>query len=171
MRHSAWIWLPIAAVSTSVYARTYFTVEQAQHAIFPGATLVQAYFTLTDAQKREIEQRSGVNVRFAEIRLWKVAEGGYFVIDEVIGKHELITYAIGLTAEGAVKQIEIMDYRESYGYEIRNARWRGQFTGKTPADALKLESEIQNISGATLSSRHLTEGVKRILATYETAFR
>jgi Na+-translocating ferredoxin:NAD+ oxidoreductase RnfG subunit len=110
-------------------------------------------------------------VRFREIRLWKVAEGGYFVIDEVVGKHELITYAIGLTADGAVKQIEIMDYRESYGYEIRNSRWRGQFTGKTPADALKLESEIQNISGATLSSRHLTEGVKRILATYETAFR
>ena len=172
MRNSAWIWLPMAAaVSTSVYARTYFTVEQAQRAIFPGAVLTQAFFTLTDAQKREIEQRSGVNVRFTEIRLWKVAEGGYFVIDEVVGKHELITYAIGLTAEGAVKQIEIMDYRESYGYEIRNSRWRGQFTGKTPADALKLESDIQYISGATLSSRHVTEGVKRVLATYETAFR
>jgi len=171
MRNSAWIWLPMAAaVSTSVYARTYFTVEQAQHAIFPGAALIPAFFTLTDAQKREIEQHSGVNVRFTEIRLWKVPGGGYFVIDEVVGKHELITYAIGLTAGGAVKQIEIMDYRESYGYEIRSSRWRAQFTGKT-SEALKLESDIQNISGATLSSRHVTEGVKRVLATYETAFR
>ena len=171
MRSSAWIWLPIAAVSTSVYAKTYFTVEQAQQAIFPGAKMVQAFVTLTDAQKREIESRSGVNVRFNEIRLWKVAEGGYFVVDEVVGKHEFITYAIGLNADGSVKQVEVMDYRESYGYEIRNADWRSQFVGKTSAAPLKLEKDIQNVSGATLSCRHITDGVKRILATYDIAFK
>jgi Na+-translocating ferredoxin:NAD+ oxidoreductase RnfG subunit len=171
MRSSAWIWLPIAAVSTSVYAKTYFTVEQAQQAIFPGAKMVQAFVTLTDAQKREIESRSGVNVRFNEIRLWKVAEGGYFVVDEVVGKHEFITYAIGLNADGSVKQVEVMDYRESYGYEIRNADWRSQFVGKTSSAPLKLEKDIQNVSGATLSCRHITDGVKRILATYDIAFK
>jgi Na+-translocating ferredoxin:NAD+ oxidoreductase RnfG subunit len=171
MRNATWIWLPIAAVSTSVYAKTYFTVEQAQQAIFPGAKMVEAFVTLTDAQKREIERRTGVNVRFAEIRLWKVAEGGYFVVDEVVGKHEFITYAIGLNADGSVKQVEIMDYRESYGYEIRNAQWRNQFVGKTSAAPLKLDDDIQNVSGATLSCRHVTDGVKRVLATYEIVFK
>jgi Na+-translocating ferredoxin:NAD+ oxidoreductase RnfG subunit len=171
MRNAAWVWLPIAAVSTSVYAKTYFTVEQAQQAIFPGAKMAQAFVTLTDAQKKEIERRSDVNVRFSEIRLWKVADGSYFVVDEVVGKHEFITYAIGLNADGSVKQIEIMDYRESYGYEVRNAEWRGQFTGKTSAAPLKLEKDIQNVSGATLSCRHVTDGVKRVLATYEIAIK
>ncbi len=171
MRSAAWIWLPIAAVSTSVYAKTYFTVEQAQQAIFPGAKMVQAFVTLTEAQRREIDRRTGVNVRFDEIRLWKVAEGGYFVVDEVVGKHEFITYAIGLNADGSVRQVEIMDYRESYGYEIRNADWRAQFVGKTSAAPLKLEKDIQNVSGATLSCRHVTDGVKRVLATYDIAFK
>ena len=171
MRNAAWIWLPIAAVSTSVYAKTYFTVEQAQEAIFPGAKMTQAFVTLTDTQRREIERRTGVNVRLTEIHLWKVSEGGYFVVDEVLGKHEFITYAVGLKADGSVKQIEIMDYRESYGYEVRNVDWRNQFVGKTSASPLKLAGDIHNVSGATLSCRHVTDGVKRILATYELAIK
>jgi hypothetical protein len=31
---------------------------------------------------------------------------------------------------------------------------------------LRLEEDIQNISGATLSCRHITEGVRRLLALY-----
>jgi Na+-translocating ferredoxin:NAD+ oxidoreductase RnfG subunit len=171
MRSTAWIWLPVAALSTSVYAKTYFTVEQVQEAIFPGAKLTQSFITLTDAQRRDIERRSGVNVRNTEIRLWKVPDGGYLIVDEVVGKHEFITYAMGLKADGSVKQIEIMDYRESYGYEIRNLDWRNQFVGKTASSQLKLEGDIRNVSGATLSCRHITDGVKRVLATYEVAFK
>jgi len=164
--HIVWALLPVAAVSTSVYATTYLTVEQAQQTIFPGATLRQAFVTLTDDQKREIESRSSVEVSNKEVRLWKVSGGGYFIVDQVIGKHELITYAIGLNADGGVKQIEIMVYRENYGYEVRNGAWRKQFVGKTTADPVRLNRDIRNISGATLSSRHLAEGVRRVLATY-----
>jgi Na+-translocating ferredoxin:NAD+ oxidoreductase RnfG subunit len=171
MRNSSWAWLPLAAVSTSVYATTYFTVEQAQQALFPGAGFTQAFFTLTDDQVRRIERRTDVNVRNREVRLWKVAGGGYFFVDEVVGKHEFITYAVALNADGSVKQIEVMDYRESYGYEIRDAVWRRQFAGKTGADALKLNQDIRNISGATLSCRHIADGVKRILATHDIALR
>ncbi len=35
------------------------------------------------------------------------------------------------------------------------------------APPLKLTEDIQNISGATLSSKHITDGVRRLLATYE----
>ena len=43
--------------------------------------------------------------------------------------------------------------------------------GKSVADPLKLDVGIRNISGASLSSRHITDGVKRILATYETVLK
>ena len=170
-RYAPWVWLPVAAISTSVYATTYLTVEQAQQTIFPGATLTQAFVTLTDDQKREIERRSGVEVSNKAVRLWKVGSGGYFIVDEVIGKHEFITYAIGLNADGSVKQIEIVVYRESYGYEVRNAAWRRQFVGKTTENAVRLDQDIRNISGATLSSRHVADGVRRVLATYVVALK
>ena len=57
-------------------------------------------------------------------------------------------------------------YRDYIGILINNEAWREQFRGKRYGASLKLNSEIQNISGATLSSRHITDGVKRLLATY-----
>ena len=70
-----------------------------------------------------------------------------------------------------VRGLEVLDYRETYGGEIRNPRWRQQFVGKRPGAALKLDGDIKNISGATLSSRHVTDGVRRLLATYDLLLR
>jgi Na+-transporting NADH:ubiquinone oxidoreductase subunit NqrC len=64
-----------------------------------------------------------------------------------------------------------MEYRETYGYEIRNEKWRAQFVGKSANSTLKLDHDIKNISGATLSCRHITDGVKRLLAFYEVVLR
>ncbi len=148
MRASPWIWLPAAAisasVSTSAHATTYLTVEQAQRAIFPGASFSAA----------------------GEPNVWRASTGGLFVLDRVVGKHEFITVAIGINANGTVKGIEIMEYRESYGYEVRDASWRAQFVGKGAGSPLQLGEDIKNISGATLSSKHITDGVKRTLQKY-----
>ncbi|MEH2490858.1 FMN-binding protein [Bradyrhizobium sp. AZCC 2230] len=141
MKASHWVWLPVAAISTSAYATTYFSVEQAQRAIFPGASFTSA----------------------GKPNTWRTSNGGYFVVERVVGKHEFITVAVGVNPNGTVKQIEIMDYRESYGYEVRDASWRAQFVGKSASSPLDLGADIKNISGATLSSKHITDGVKRVL--------
>src|SRR5258708_10606444 len=153
--------------STSGYASTYLTVEQAQVAIFPEAKFTPVPVILTSAQRETIQKTSGVRVRLAEMRAWRVHGGGWFIVDEVLGKHEFITYAVGLDASGAVCGLEIMDYRESYGQDVRNQQWPAQFNGKTSAAPLQLDNDIKNISGATLSSRHITDGVKRLVTTYD----
>jgi hypothetical protein len=165
--------IALAAITVSVPAEAtvYFTVEQVQHALFPGATMTAMPVHLTDAQMTAIEKRSGVNVRNAEQQVWRVDGGGFLIVDEVVGKHEFITYALALDANGAVKGLEVMDYRESYGYEIRDPDWRTQFTGKTVSAPLKLDKDIRNIGGATLSSRHITDGVKRLLVFYDAVLR
>ncbi len=167
----SWITVPGVVLVSSLpgYAVTYLTVEQAQQTIFPGQRFIAFPLVLTDAQRSEIKKKSSVSVRVKEIKAWHVAGVGIFIVDEVLGKHEFITYAIGIQPDGSVKQVEIMDYRESYGYEIRNENWREQFIGKTAESSLKLDSDIKNISGATLSCRHIADGVKRVLATYEIA--
>lgn len=169
-----WIGLSAGAtvIAADCYAATYHTVESAQKACFPGvADFAAADVILNRQQKKAIEKISGVRVSRDTQRVWKVTRAGqpigWFLVDEVIGKHELITYALALNTNGEVRSIEIMEYREHYGDEIRQADWRVQFVGKKHGDKLKLESDIKNISGATLSCRHVTEGVRRLLALYE----
>jgi hypothetical protein len=168
----AFIALPISAlVAPSAFAVQYLTVDQAQKAIFPGKTLTLAPVKLTSAQRKAIQQASGVRVLRDEQHVWRVSGGSWFIVDEVVGKHEFITYAAGLNADGSVRQIEVMDYRETYGGQIRDGKWRGQFVGKTSKSTLKLDVDIKNISGATLSCRHITDGVKRLLAFYEVVLK
>jgi Na+-translocating ferredoxin:NAD+ oxidoreductase RnfG subunit len=92
-------------------------------------------------------------------------------VDEVVGKHEMITYAVALNPLGAVTGIEVLDYVESYGYEVADVQWRNQFIGKMASDPIKLNKDIQNIGGATLSCKHLTDGVKRVAVLYELALK
>lgn len=168
----AFLALPVAAlVAPSAFAVQYLTVDQAQKAIFPGKSFTAAPVKLTSAQRKAITQHSGVRVLRDEQPVWRVNGGGWFILDEVVGKHEFITYAVGLNADGSVKQIEIMDYRETYGGQIRDEKWRAQFAGRTARSTLKLDRDIKNISGATLSCRHITDGVKRLLAFYEVALK
>ena len=147
--------LSTALVSTG-FAVTYLTAEQAQQAIYPAKAFAAYPLSLTSVQRKTIEEQSHVRLTAKPPQVWKVSGGGWFIVDEVVGKHEFITYAIGLTSEGVIKGIEIMDYRESYGGQVRDPNWRAQFTGKNKASPLKLDDDIKNISGATLSSRHLT---------------
>src|SRR5262249_32741515 len=98
-------------------------------------------------------------------RAWKAANG-YLFVDAVIGRHDLITYAVALTLDGRVRQVEILEYTEAYGSEIRNASWRKQFVGRSHSDPVHLGRDILNISGATLSCQHVTDGVRRLLALY-----
>ncbi|MGD9842751.1 MAG: FMN-binding protein, partial [Steroidobacteraceae bacterium] len=62
-------------------------------------------------------------------------------------------------------------YRETYGYQIRETSWRDQFTGKALQDTFKLDQDITNITGATLSCRNVTNGIKRLLALQQVALR
>jgi len=162
---------PLAAFAPAALATTYLSVDEAQQAIFPGARFEAAPVVLSDAQARAIQDKSGVSVRTRELRAWRVAGGGWFVVDEVLGKHDFITYAVGLDAGGGVRGVEIMEYREPYGYQIRDPRWRAQFAGKKAGAPLVLDRDIRNISGATLSCRHVTDGIKRLLATHDVALK
>jgi Na+-translocating ferredoxin:NAD+ oxidoreductase RnfG subunit len=118
-----------------------------------------------------IQRLSGQQVRTRGEQVWKAFSGerfvGFFILDYVIGKHLVIDYAVSLEADGRVRRVDVLEYRESYGGEIRSASWLAQFVGKRSGSTLELNKDIRNISGATLSSRHVTEGVRRVLALYE----
>ena len=152
-------------------ARIYVSIEQAQQLLFPNQHLSKYPIIATQDLQEKMRAASSIRYHFVGERIWRASDGSWLIIDEVVGKHEMITYAVGIAPNGSVKGIEILEYVESYGYEVADSQWRKQFIGKTASDPVKLNQDIQNISGATLSSKHLTDGVKRILVLYELALK
>lgn len=168
---SAMALLGTLVVPRIVRSEVYLDVAQAQELLFPGERLRKVDVSMSRDQKRAVEQASRERVRHLDLQVWRADGGGWFLVDEVIGKHEFITWAIALEPTGAVRGLEVMSYRETYGYEIRIPRWRAQFHGKTVADPVKVDEDIRNISGATLSCVHITDGVRRMLHTYDLVLR
>jgi Na+-transporting NADH:ubiquinone oxidoreductase subunit C len=172
-------WLVPAAIYAAApqcIAAKYMSVEQARALIFPLADeYVAKPVQLTVEQMQEIDKLSGVAGRTAHPQVWQaMSKGrmiGWFFVDQVIGKHELITYALGINADGSIRQFEVIEYLEVYGSQVRYPNWREQFVGKTAESPLRIDSDISNISGATLSARHLTDGIRRLLFVHKSVLR
>ena len=163
--------LAIMSAPIIAHAKIYVSVEQAQKILLPNKTLTKNPIIITDDLQDKMRAASSIRYPFQGERIWKAADGSWLVIDEVIGKHEMITYAVALSPTGSVLGIEILEYVESYGYEVADPQWRKQFIGKTVGDPIKLNLDIQNIGGATLSCKHITDGVKRVTTLYDLALK
>ena len=161
----------LAASAPAAYATTYLTVEQAQTALFPLAkSFPEQTLRFDDAQKDRIKAAAGTRQRSDVQKVWRAERDGvlqgWFIVDDVIGKHDFITYAVAISPEGKVLGIEILAYRETHGSQIRDAAWRRGFMGKTLSDPFKLDEDVPNITGATLSCRNVMDGVKRLLVIH-----
>ncbi len=175
--------LPVAAivapaVSTSfllpsfAYAADYLTAAQAQAQLFPTAkTFVDKSLLFSEADRSAIKSASGLRQRWEEQKVWRAERDGelvgWFIVDDVIGKHEFITYGVAVTPDGKVQGVEILSYRETHGGQIRDPQWRKNFVGKKLGDQFKLDEDVPNISGATLSCRNVLDGVKRLLVVHK----
>jgi FMN-binding domain len=89
---------------------------------------------------------------------------GFARVRNVKGKDQPITYLVAIDPSDALKDIDILVYREPYGGEVAYEPWRKQFRGKTSAAPLVVGSDIRNISGATISSHAVTVAVRQTLA-------
>jgi len=165
----------MALAPTSAFAVDYMTAEAAAKLIFAEADRFELQDWQLDVAQLQAIAALGVKPRSARWQLRLAYKGrellGVMVADEVLGKFELISYAVGVGADGRLRGLEILAYRESHGHEIRSAAWRKQFVGKAQGAPIKLGEDIANVSGATLSCAHVTEGVKRIVAVVEQARR
>ncbi len=169
-------WITGAAMLASGISATatrYATPEEAAKRCFPEATAFkESTAKLTLDEMRAVAAASGLPARSASWRVMTALSGeqvlGTVVFDGVVGKYEVIDYAVGVSDDGKVRQVEILNYRESHGYEVRLPAWRKQFVGKGPEAKLRVGEDIANISGATLSTTNITDGVRRIVAVVAT---
>ena len=131
-------WHPVALAgllaAAPVAAVEYMGVEAAQKLAFPDATSFAPVALALDAEARAklaaVARPPGVR----DPKVWRALAGnrllGSFFVDAVIGKQDYILYALALDPQGRVLRLEVLEYRETHGWEIRNERWRAQFAGK-----------------------------------------
>lgn len=161
--------------NTRVFAAVFMDIEQARRVLLPDAASFRLVpLGLDAAALAALAQASGTRIPPGyNPAAWAGldAQGqrvGFVLADQVVGKYELIDYAVGFAPDGAVRQVEVLAYRESHGAEIRNLAWRSQFAGRKGPAQLRFGDDIRNISGATLSCQHVTEGVQRLAAIVQT---
>jgi len=152
------------------------SVEGAQKALFPQADrFSELVLSLNPAQRAQVATLAGPQPPHRSLRAWKAMRGGelagYVFVDEVIGREDFITYAAGIDAAGHLSALEVLAYRESHGGEIRSDAWRRQFAGRQGLGQLRVQTDIKNIAGATLSCEHVTAAVRWLVALWQVALR
>lgn len=132
--------------------------------------LERVEFPIDETRRAEIGEESGCPVSEERITFLSArrdgAIAGWVFVGDVPGLYEPITYAVGITEGGDVKDVEILVYRESRGGEVRRRRFLNQYRGKNDGSPLRLNHDVLNITGATVSSRAVTAGVKKALVAF-----
>lgn len=80
-----------------------------------------------------------------------------------------INLLVSIDMSGKVRAVRVTEHRETAGIgnKVEEASFLRQFVDKTPADKLAVGQDIQTVSGATISARGVTAGVKNALQGFE----
>ena len=165
-------------VLTAERVDVYLSLEEAPKVMFPEADRIERKDVPSgDALRARMKERIGrlkptiwepFYVSFTAYRQEQVI--GYAVVCEEIGKHRPITFIVSTTPDRAVKDVSVMMYRESIGREVRHQAFLKQFARKNLEDPIAARRDIKNITGATLSVRAMSRGVRKALAFLEETY-
>jgi Na+-translocating ferredoxin:NAD+ oxidoreductase RnfG subunit len=149
-------------------AEVYLTEEEALKLMFPKSERIKKdLLRVSTDKKMVIEERIGWKFPENDFEVFIGETGakidGYALVQNTIGKHKPMTYMVGVDNTGHVLNVELLVFREARGSEVRTKRFNVQYEGKTVSDPVRLNKDIINISGATMSVRSMTAGIKRAL--------
>lgn len=158
------------------YEKVYLTLPQALAiALPPGDAVEERILVPTRGQRRRIERTLGRKLPEAEWRVHRSSSEGKttgwaFAMDEQ-GKYYPITFIVGLTPEGSVRDVAVMVYREKRGDAVHRRRFLNQFQEKTIEDPLMVNRDIVHLTGATVSSWSIAAGVRKAVVIHDVMLR
>ncbi len=160
------------------YAVVLCSVEEALHTLLPEAPEIKEEVrVLTAEQKQGIEEKAKVKLDPEIDKEFTFFIGsangqivGYVVKDTVKGKWGPIHYMLSLNKEGKIRDIIVLEYRERRGRPIARRRFLKQFVGKTTQDRIKLNKDIRGISGASISSRGMANGIRKLVHVFNEVY-
>jgi Na+-translocating ferredoxin:NAD+ oxidoreductase RnfG subunit len=155
---------PPAALADQVFLKEASAAKE----MFPESSASSRLeILLNDDETAALEKLLGRKVSLRKYAYWQVMKdaqliGSIFVL-EVMAQTYPITFAVAIDAYQSVRDVQVLIYREPRGEEIREKRFRAQFSGKKVSDPLQLGRDIDAISGATISSRSASYAAKKAL--------
>ena len=141
----------IAHAGTTVYQKPSDFIRSACGGQIPTSK----YLTLTSSHQSKIRRLMGHEYRPARDRYW-THNGKMVVILDEIGKTRPITTGF-VVNKGKIEHVKMLIYRETIGAEVRRTSFTNQFKGAVLGASGKLSRRVNNIAGATLSTRAMME--------------
>ena len=172
----AWAEPPPAVIERSYEVlEVYLGVDEALTLIFPASDqILKETVTLTDEQAERVGSAAGYPIDERNQIVYKAMSGrtvdGYAVVADEIGKFHDITFVVGMSPQARVTRVEVLVYRESRGGEVRYRRFLRQFEGKSLRNPIRPNRDVINITGATLSVRAISRGVRKALGIVREAY-
>lgn len=157
------------------YVQVYLELGEALNKVFPKADKIWAEeWQPTPAEKQSLEFALGWRLTEETFVFHRATQNGidlgYAMVDQQRGRFKPITFMVQVSPRGKVGRVEVMVYRESHGDGVQRQRFLKQFRGKTTSDPIRMNRDITVLSGATMSSRALTAGVKKVLMLVQTRY-
>ena len=176
-KRAAWLTASAVIAASAVPAAGEVYLNEAQAlAIVLGerAVVRKEQKNLDDALRTKLERSSNLRFPDSTYAFFIAARDGqaekYAIQMNEVGKTEPITFMVGMTPEGKVTDVVIMVFRENRGWEVKEKRFLNQFRGKTLRNSIRVDEDIINYTGATLSSKAVARGVKRALFLLDTFY-
>lgn len=140
--------------------------------IFPNADSAQAHHLVVDsAMRAALRSRLGWVVRDSSLEYFELFthgdRSGMAIVADEQGKYRPITFMAGIDSSLHIVDVRVLIYRESRGGEVRHTRFLKQYRNKSLDDPLRINRDIINITGATISVNALNAGVRKVLAVAE----
>ncbi len=131
----------------------------------PNSAFKKIDKTLADLWQEQSIQKEELNVS-EDLKLTKIKANntfvGYYVLAKANSKADFFDYMVVYSPDLKIMTVQLLVYREDYGGEIGSKRWLRQFKGKSTTNEMKFGHDIQNISGATISARSITNGIQKV---------
>ncbi|HVO33270.1 MAG TPA: FMN-binding protein [Elusimicrobiota bacterium] len=156
-------------------AKFYVDQQQAIQQTFPAsARVARKTLFLTQAQTERIQHVARARLD-SSIITYYVGEStggvvGTVFFDRRTVRTMLVTYMVVVTPQGAVDHVEVLSFDEPDDY-LPPLRWLGLYKGRRLDDDLSIGRGIPRMTGATLSSQAMNDGIRLCLAIYDVAIK
>lgn len=170
MRTSALFLAAALLLASGARGEVFASANEAIAAAFPGARVEKRAVLLNDPQVVAVEQRAQSKLESHVVTLYTAWQGGRVLGYAFVDVHQVRTLPeallVVITPDGRVAQTRMLAFHEPQDY-LPPARWLRQFERRALEPSLKVGGTVHGIAGATLSTRAVTNGVRRALALYE----
>lgn len=163
---------PIAAADAA-------TAQAAYQKVFEDASEFEAYADFDEKTAEILMAENGYNDEIEDVQVAKDASGnalGYVItVTAKDGSQANITFSVGIANDGTVNGYSITSISETPGLgdKAKTEEFSGQFAGKqvesfsVVKSAPVSDSEIEAISGATITSKAMTNGVNACITYFQ----